>query len=412
MDIRPRPPGSHIGELPDMYKIPHLATSITAFVGRAPLGPVDEVLTCFSFGDFELHYGGLSLNCPMSYAVRDFFNQGGSQAVICRLYEPGPGSAQSGGEGPLLTVPTYLGDRDRKTGIYLLEKIPTFNLLCIPPDQRLLDTTPVAQQDLDNRIRRAAAAYCVERQAIFIADPPTIWESRLTQGNIAAIAPTDLGITGESAAYIQAEQNVAVYFPRVIAADPLLNNSRCLFPACGMIAGVIAAMDLSSGVWTSPAGIKAVLQGIVKLAVDISDAQNGELNKVGINCLRSFPVVGTVVWGARTLCLDGEYKYLAVRRLTLFMESSIYEMTQWTVSESNDASLWSRVCMSVNSYLAELAYQGAFYNYRVSCDASTMTRDDIEAGRLIILVQFAPVYPHEFIAFTVERTVKGAGKQD
>ncbi len=416
MDIRHNVPGVQVGKIPFYeHEIIPVATSITAFVGRAPIGPVDEALSCSSFADFEGLYGGLSLDYPMSYAVRDFFNNNGSQAVICRLYEPDPGDTGADSEGQHLTVPTYLGHRDRKTGIYLLEKIPKFNLLCIPPDRRLLDTVPLAQQDLDVKIRQAAAAYCAERGAIFIADPPAIWESHVTQGNIAAIATTDLGITGETAPDIEAERNVAVYFPRVIASDPLLNDTPCLFPACGMIAGVIAATDVSRGVWSSPAGVNAVLQGVTKLAVNLSDAQNGVLNQIGVNCLRSFPIIGPVVWGARTLRgadqFEEDYKYLPVRRLKLFLESSIYEGTRWAVSEPNNERLWSSVSLSVNSFLMDLARQGAFYNCFVACDQTTTTPADIAAGRLNIQIGIAPVRPAEFVIFTVQQTGMAASGQ-
>lgn len=339
-----------------------------------------------------------------------------AQVGVMPLAPPASGSAtigSGGSDGQYLTVPTYLGDQDQKTGLYLLEKIPTFNLLCIPPDRRLFDSVPLAQQDLDSNVRQAAASYCTDRRAIFIADPPAIWETRVAQGNVAAIMPTDLGITGENAAGIEVERNAAVYFPRVIAEDILLNNAPCLFPACGMIAGVIAATDVSRGVWKAPAGIDAGLAGVTKLAVDLTDAQNGVLNPLGINCLRSFPVVGPVVWGARTLrgadLFEDDYKYLPVRRLTLFVESSLYQATQWAVFEPNAEPLWSSLRLSVSSFLADLARQGAFYNYLVACDATTTTPDDIENGRVNILVQIAPVRPAEFVMITIQQAMISAG---
>ena len=92
MPINPTYPGVYIEEIPSgQHTITPAATNIAAFVGRAPIGPIDEILTCFSFGDFQRFYGGLAVNYPMSYAVQDFFNNGGSQAVICRLFEPAPG---------------------------------------------------------------------------------------------------------------------------------------------------------------------------------------------------------------------------------------------------------------------------------------------------------------------------------
>ena len=82
-------PGVYIEEIPSGVRtITGVATSITAFVGRALSGPVNEAVTINSYGDFERIFGGLSLDSSMSYAVRDFYLNGGSQAIIVRLFAP------------------------------------------------------------------------------------------------------------------------------------------------------------------------------------------------------------------------------------------------------------------------------------------------------------------------------------
>lgn len=94
-----------------------------------------------------------------------------------------------------------------------------------------------------------------------------------------------------------------------------------------MVAGVIAATDRKHGVWKSPGGVDAVLTGIVRLNLTLTDAQTAILNPLGINCLRTFPQIGSVIWGARTLRgadqFADDYKDLPVRRLILFIESSL-----------------------------------------------------------------------------------------
>jgi phage tail sheath protein FI len=140
----------------------------------------------------------------------------------------------------------------------------------------------------------------------------------------------------------------------------------------------------------------------------LTDGQNGVLNQLGINCLRNFPVIGPVVWGARTLRgadqFEDDYKYIPVRRLTLYIEDSLYRGTQWAVFEPNDEALWSTLRLSVTSFLADLARQGAFYNYAVTCDASTTTPTDIANGKVNILVQIAPVKPAEFVMIQIQQT--------
>jgi uncharacterized protein len=82
-------PGVYIEEVPSGVRtIVGAATSITAFIGRAPRGPVNEAVTINSFGNFERAFGGLNADYPLSYVVRDFYLNGGSQAIIVRLFKP------------------------------------------------------------------------------------------------------------------------------------------------------------------------------------------------------------------------------------------------------------------------------------------------------------------------------------
>jgi uncharacterized protein len=403
LPITPTFPGVYLGEIPGgSHTITPVATSIAAFVGRAPMGPLDEALTVFSFGDFTLLYGGLSLDYPMSYAVQHFFENGGSEAGIARLFD----------DGDFLQPQTYLGDPLKNTGIYLLNTVPMFNLLCIPPDQRIFDDVPLAQQDLDPNVRNAAAHYCTDKHAIYIVDPPAAWDQLAADGRIADIKLEDLGITGETEAGIEAGRNAAVYFPRFIGEDILMKGRPAMFAPSGAIAGIIAATDVRHGVWTSPAGIDAGVTGVSSLNVTLTDQQQGVLNPLGINCLRTFPGIGTVVWGARTLRgaeqFEDDYKYLPVRRLALFIEDSVYRGTQWAAFAPNDESLWSSLRLCVNSFLADLSRQGAFYNYLVTCDATTTTPTDIANGIVNILIGIAPVRPAEFVMIQIRQTAMTA----
>jgi uncharacterized protein len=333
-----------------------------------------------------------------------------AQVSVLPLAPPATGSAaigSGGGDGTYLSPLTYIGDQDQQTGLYMFEQTPLFNLMCIPPDRRAFDDVPISMQDLDSAVRLAAATYCTDRRAIYIVDPPAIWEEQVSQGNISVITPDSLGITGENSDGIEIARNAAVYFPRVIEEDLLLKSQLCTFAPCGMVAGVIAATDVSRGVWKSPAGVDAGLAGASALTVSLTNPQNGILNPLGINCLRTFPIAGNVVWGARTLRgadqFEDDYKYLSVRRLTLFIEDSLYIGTQWAVFEPNDESLWSSLRLTVNSFLAGLSRQGAFYNYLVTCDATTTTPTDIALGKVNILVQIAPVYPAEFVMIQIQQ---------
>jgi phage tail sheath protein FI len=385
------PADGYIEETPNSVNtIIGVPTSITVFLGRALTGPVvtdheDGTEVIYSFADYERLFGGLSHDAPISYAVRDFFLNGGGQAVIARL---------PSADNQPLAPEDYV--KVLENGV--LDQVDIFNLLCIPPDNIEVptDTAPI--------VWSWAAAYCVRRRAMVILDSPVAWTDNARQGNFSAdyMDPTKLGIEGDNA------RNAAVYFPRVVEADPLLEEQPRVMPACGVIAGVMASTDATRGVWKAPAGIDAGLNGIIKIEINLTDDQNGLLNPLGINCLRSFPVIGPVVWGARTLRgadqLEDDYKYITVRRLTLYIEESIYRGTKWAVFEPNADPLWTSLRLSVNSFLADLQRQGAFYSYFVNCDNKTTTPDDIALGIVNIIVGIAPVDPAEFVIIEIQQT--------
>ena len=180
-----------------------------------------------------------------------------------------------------------------------------------------------------------------------------------------------------------------------------------------MIAGVMARTDSQRGVWKAPAGIDAALTGVAGLQVEMTDAENGLLNPLGINCLRTFPVYGRVVWGSRTLrgadVAADEYKYLPVRRVALFIEESLYRGTQWVVFEPNDEPLWAQIRLNIGAFMHNLFRQGAFQGktpaeaYFVKCDKETTTQNDINLGIVNIVVGFAPLKPAEFVIIKLQQ---------
>jgi hypothetical protein len=155
------------------------------------------------------------------------------------------------------------------------------------------------------------------------------------------------------------------------------------------------------------------LSGVRELKVKLTDRENGDINKLGVNCLRNFPVYGNVVWGARTL--DGadpmasEWKYIPIRRLALFIEESLYRGTQWVVFEPNDEPLWAQIRLNVGAFMHNLFRQGAFQGrspreaYFVKCDAETTTQNDRNLGIVNILVGFAPLKPAEFVVIKIQQ---------
>ena len=148
-------------------------------------------------------------------------------------------------------------------------------------------------------------------------------------------------------------------------------------------------------------------------SVPLTDSENGELNQLGINCLRAMPAAGRVVWGSRTRegddRLASEWKYIPVRRTALFIEESLYRGLQWVVFEPNDEPLWAQIRLNVGAFMQSLFRQGAFQGttpreaYFVKCDKETTTQDDINKGIVNIVVGFAPLKPAEFVVIKLQQ---------
>lgn len=177
-------------------------------------------------------------------------------------------------------------------------------------------------------------------------------------------------------------------------------------PPSGAVAGVYARTDGARGVWKAPAN--EVVRCCTALSANYSAAEQGVLNPKGINLIRALPGQGIRVWGARTLSSDGNWKYVNVRRLFIYIEESIRQSTGWAVFEPNDTNLWSRVSGTVHVFLTGLWREGALAGaapeeaFYVSIGRGvTMTEDDILNGRLICEIGVAPVRPAEFIIFRI-----------
>jgi phage tail sheath protein FI len=289
------------------------------------------------------------------------------------------------------------GDPGTTSGFYALAHADLFNLLVMPLDE-------LGDNAKARTLNASAAAYCRERRALYIVDSPADWKSvnaATTNG------PTALGILDLDA------QNAALYFPRVRKSNPLHGDQIEEFPPSGMIAGVMARTDVTRGVWKAPAGVEAALFGAQGLSVTINDRENGLLNPLGINCLRTLPRFGNIVWGARTLrgadALGDDYKYVPVRRTALFIEESLCRGLKWVVFEPNDDRLWGQIRLNVGAFMQGLFRQGALQGssardaYFVACDGSTTTQDDIDLGVVNVVVGFAPLKPAEFLVLKIQQ---------
>jgi uncharacterized protein len=365
-----------------------VATSITAFIGSALRGPTELPGSVNSFADFERLYGGLWAQSTLGYAVRQFFLNGGSQALIVRVEGDGSGG---------------ITDADIIASLPVLDQADLFNLLCIPPLKR-------HGGDVGKPTWDAAIAYAKSRHAFVIVDPAERWATA------DDVLDTATGVTS----VVTAADNAAIYFPRILVNDPLTQTPDSFAPS-GTIAGIFAETDMNRGVWTAPAGLEAAMQGVLGISLGgsassgkLSDTDSGRLNLAGINSFRNVPTSGTVLWGARTLkgtdAQASDWKYIPVRRLAYYIEESVARGIKWAAFEPNDQALWAQIALSVNAFMQMLFRQGAFFGTTppqadfVKCDNTTTTPADIENGIVNIVIGFAPMNPAEFVMLTIQQT--------
>jgi hypothetical protein len=297
--------------------------------------------------------------------------------------------------------------KTNKQGMYALEKVDLFNLLVVPPYKGTTaadDLTDPGSRDVDDGVITSGREYVKDRRAVIVLDSPPDWNTVAKAVTESQATPFVAGSDGDYA---------SLYFPRIWQGDPLRDGQLMPFAPSGAVAGIIADTDANRGVWKSPAGLEAALNGVSALTVPLTDPEIGQLNPLGVNCLRSAPGAGHVVWGARTR--DGadsqasEWKYLAVRRTALFLEESLLRGLQWVVFEPNDEPLWAQIRLNIGAFMNTLFRQGAFKGsnpreaYYVKCDKETTTQNDINLGVVNIQVGFAPLKPAEFVVLRLQQ---------
>ena len=309
-------------------------------------------------------------------------------------FQVGAGAVGQDDDGTPLTVADYTGSAIDHTGFNALDRVDLFTLMIIPQDGDI-------DENEYQQLFSPATTYCEKRRAFLLLDAPTSWtQGEKMDADAAKVNSLRAGIV---------KTHSAIYYPRVKYSDA--GVIKPVGPS-GMIAGLMARTDSQRGVWKAPAGIEADLRGVMDVEINLTDGENGVLNKLGVNCIRKFPN-GIVSWGARTL--DGaddfgsEWKYIPIRRLALFLEESLFRGTKWVVFEPNDEPLWAKIRMNINAFMMQLFRQGAFQGstpdkaFFVKCDGETTTANDRNLGIVNIQVGFAPLKPAEFVIISIQQ---------
>ena len=391
-------PRVYVEETNQLHSIQGLPTSTAGFVGPTHSGPLvlpSAPLT--GLAEFEQTYGGSQLMqfedaSPMPnfmwQAARAFFENGGIRLYVSRVFSPG---ARSNSDGRRPTATDYAGALDPttncKTALMAFEEVDEISTIAAP----------------------GATFGCQDNSADAISILNLLIAHAERMRYRIAVLDSGDGQDPDAVQAFRANFNsryATLYYPWVTVHDPSTGASLNL-PPSGFIAGIYARTDLTRGVSKSPAN--EVINLAIGLETILNDTQQRILNPLGINTLLFFPGRGYVVWGARTVSSDSEWKYVAIRRYLAYLEHSIDNGTQWVVFEPNGEPLWANVRQTISVFLSNEWRTGALMGskpdeaYFVKCDSTTMTQDDIDNGRLIVLIGVAALRPAEFVIFRIVR---------
>ena len=293
---------------------------------------------------------------------------------------------EGGSDGAKIDLSDYKGksgaNPGERTGLSAFTEVDEISMVCIPNENDFMGLT-------DEIVKHCELMK--DRFAVLQASQNAGLVSKL-------IPPLD-------------SKYAAFYYPWIKVMDQFTNSPK-LIPPGGHLLGIYARSDTERGVYKAPAN--EIVRGAVGLQFSLTKGEQDILNPRGVNCIKAFRGRGIRVWGARTISSDPIWKYVNVRRLFLYIEESIEEGTQWVVFEPNNQRLWARVKQTVTDFLTRVWKDGALMGttpdeaFFVKCDETTMTPDDIDNGRLIILIGIAPVKPAEFVIFRIAQWRSGS----
>lgn len=356
-----------------------LPTGVPAFLGFATEGPVNRPERLTLPGQLAEKFGVALEAGYLAAAVEGFFANGGRECFVVRM-AGGPQDAGAAREAALTAA------------LKALEPSQEIDLVCVPDLWAGYRSDQAWQLNEGLRLQAAVLEHCYrlgDRFALLDTPPGA---------DAGQVVNQRKGPLPESGA------NGALYFPWL---RPL--GSQRFVPPCGHVAGVVARSDNRTGVHKAPAN--EALDGVVDLAVTLTDKEQEPLNAAGINALRAFPGRGLRVWGARTLSPQPAWLYINVRRLFLTAARWIDRNLSDASFEPNEPRLWNRISRELNTYFEGLFRAGALKGrtpaeaFFVKCDGEVNPPEAREAGLVVTVIGLAPALPNEFV---VVRIIHGA----
>ncbi|WP_456401962.1 phage tail sheath family protein [Hydrogenimonas sp.] len=352
-------------------------------VARAQFN-ADKPVFVSSWADFTAKFGRYSEKAKyLAPAVHCFFANGGKRCYVVGTREHKDAALKGADNGP-----------GKRSGLEALKEVDEVSILAVPGA-------------VSATVQQAMIAQCEtlkDRFCILDSEENADMDGVKTQRNTQLTSDKGYG---------------ALYYPWIKTAVESETGGKVelvsrFVPPSGAVAGIYARSDTERGVHKAPAN--EVVRNVTELKFSLTDGEQDILNPLGINCLRAFSGRGIRVWGARTVSSDPLWKYVNIRRLFIYLEESIEEATQWVVFEPNDQRLWARVTQTIETFLERVWRDGALMGntpeeaFFVRCDRTTMTQDDIDNGRLVVVIGVAPVKPAEFVIFRIAQWTAGAAQ--
>lgn len=359
-----------------------LPTSETAVIGRFGRGPVDIAVRA-SEPEFAAWFGSEDPAAwPAEVQVRSFFANGGDALHVVRVAP----------DRPLRSA--LVGDASDLTGIHAFDPFSELGVV-LPPDLGALEAADFAAT------LAGLHAWVAGRQAFLLVDPPP------------GVPGASEAIAWASGAMPDPLERAAIYFPYL---EVTIDGRALRIGASGAMAAVIHRSDGTGGIWRSPAGTSFPLIATGLFPV-LTTGDADRLNVAHINSIRSLPGAGIVPFGARTrdLVNPGQH-FIAPVRLGAWIRESVQRGLGFTAIADNNPALWTEIRGSVESFLFELFRQGTLAGAKpeeaffVRCDSTTTTAADMAAGRVNVLIGFAPVRPAEFVILTMSSPTFDPGR--
>jgi phage tail sheath protein FI len=381
-------PGVYAEEVPQRTLAPveGAPTSVAAFIGVAPGGPIDTPIRITNWARFQMTFGdpnwpdagAFADGMHLAHAVFGFFANGGQVCWVVRV--------QSLRE---------LGV-ERRRGIDALTSVDEVTMVAAPDLVALADD-PLAF--VERQVQLIAHCEAAGDRMAILDPPPDLWPEDVRDWRMS--------VAGHDS------RHATLYWPWIEVMDPITQRP-VLVPPSGHIAGTWARSDLRRGIHKAPAN--EPILGAHAPAFTVTVAEQGSLNSVGINCLRVFPGRGIRAWGARTLSSDPEWRYINHRRFVAYVSEALAETIRWATFEPNDPSLWVQLRIAAGSFLTRLWRDGALVGatpeeaFTVRCDEVLNPPETVEAGQVVVEVGLALVRPAEFLVFRLSQS--GASPTD